>query len=267
MSIRSGIIDVAVVGGFESMSRVPHYNSNVRFGKKYGEFQVKDGLSRDGLTDPYTADAMGAFAVLCAVENDISRSEQDEYAACSYARAKEATELNKFKDEIVLMKELQHDEEALARSVDLSALQKLRPAFKLPKAHQDLKSENIDSVTPGNSSTMSDGASALVLTSKRFAQENNLRVLAVIKGWGNASQVPEKFTTSPKFAADKALANSNLKVEDIDFFEVNEAFAVVPIATSKLLGIDWRKNVNVYGGAVSMGHPLGCSGMKVRVSF
>lgn len=203
---------------------------------------------------------MGTYAVLCAVEHDITRAEQDEYAAMSYARAKAATEQQKFREEIVPMKELDYDEETLAREVTEDTLRKLRPAFKLPHTHKDLSGTNADSVTPGNSSTMSDGAAALVLVSRRYAEEKKLKVLATIKGWGNASQVPEKFTTSPKFATDKALAHAGLSVKDIDYFEVNEAFAVVPIATSKMLGIDWKKNVNVYGGAVSMGHPLGCSG-------
>ena len=203
---------------------------------------------------------MGTYAVLCAVEQGISRAEQDEYAAASYSRAKDATEQHKFREEIVAMKELDHDEETFARSVSAETLAKLRPAFKLPHTHRDLPSKNSESVTPGNSSTMSDGAAALVLVSRKYAEDNHLQVLATIKGWGNASQIPEKFTTSPKFATDKALKHAGLGVNDIDYFEVNEAFAVVPIATAKLLGVDWKKNVNVYGGAVSMGHPLGCSG-------
>lgn len=206
---------------------------------------------------------MGSYAVLCAAEYDIPRVEQDEYASRSYSRAREAFEHGKLQDEIIPLKELDHDEEAFARKTTLETFTKLRPAFKLPHTHSQIKSSNLSSVTPGNSSTMSDGAATLVLTSRKYAEANNLNVLAVIKGWGNAAQVPEKFTTTPKLATEKALTHAGLNLSEIDYFEINEAFAVVPIVTAKLLGLDWRKNVNVYGGAVSVGHPLGCSGKAI----
>mmetsp|Transcript_8266 Transcript_8266/g.10462 ORF Transcript_8266/g.10462 Transcript_8266/m.10462 type:complete len:255 (+) Transcript_8266:83-847(+) len=216
---------------------------------------------------------MGAFAVQCAVEENISREEQDEYAAASYARSKEATKAKKFSREIVPLNELDYDQECLAREVNIGTLSKLKSAFKLPKnfsttASSNMNMKNSESVTAGNSSTMNDGAAALVLASRKYCKQHNIPVLAVIKGWGNASQIPEKFTSSPAMATEKALKHANVDLNDIEYFEINEAFSVVPIVVAKKLGFDWRrKNVNVYGGAVSIGHPLGMSGARITMSL
>ena len=249
--------DIIVAGGMESMSQIPHY-VQMRKGTKFGDAKLIDGLSKDGLMDAYNQKAMGCSADLCATEHDVSREEQDEYAIQSYKRSAAAWESGKFDNEVtpieipqrkgdpIVMKE---DEEF--KNIKFDKVSKLRPAFT-----KDGTS------TAANASTINDGAGALVLMSEEKAKSLGFEIIAEILSYADAAQEPERFTTAPAKALPKALNKAGIKHYDVDFFEFNEAFSVVGIANMKILGLD-ADRVNVHGGAVSLGHPLGCSGVRI----
>jgi acetyl-CoA C-acetyltransferase len=253
--------DVVIAGGMESMSNVPFYIDSMRWGNKYGDRNLIDGISKDGLTDAYDNNAMGIAAELCAEQCNISRADQDEFAIESYHRSQKASTENKFKKEIVpIIIEskkgstlVDQDEEPF--SVNFDKIPTLKPAFK----------EN-GTVTAANASTMNDGAAALVLMKKEKADKLGLKPIASIIGYADAEQEPAWFTTTPSIAIPIAVEKSNLTMDKIDYWEINEAFSVVGIENSRRLNLDTRK-VNVHGGAVSLGHPLGCSGARIIVSL
>ena len=261
-SILLGDAEIVVAGGMESMSNVPFYTESVRWGNKYGNTTLIDGLAKDGLTDVYDGKAMGNAAELCASTCGISREEQDAFAIESYKRSQAAWEKGFFANEIVPVEIPQRkgdpvvfakDEEPF--NVKFDKIPSLNPAF--------IKD---GTVTAANASTMNDGAAALVLMSKEKAVELGLKPIAKILSYADAEQAPEWFTTSPSLAVPKAVAKAGLKMEDIAFWELNEAFAVVGIENSKRMQLDPSK-VNVHGGAVSIGHPLGCSGARIIVTL
>lgn len=256
-SIQLGLADVVVAGGMESMSNVPYYIPKARFGYKYGNGELVDGLARDGLVDVYDQCAMGVFADATAQKYKISRETQDAYTIQSYRRAEATTQAGLFAAEIVPIEvpgrkgtvTVLEDEEY--KNVFYDKIPTLKPAFTKE-----------GTVTAANSSTINDGASALVIMSRRKADELGLKPLARIMGYADAEQEPQWFTTAPTKAVPKALERAGLTIDDIDYFEVNEAFAVVPLAFSEVLGIPQEK-MNVFGGAVSIGHPLGASGARI----
>ncbi len=261
-SILLGDADIAVAGGMESMSNVPFYVDSMRWGNKYGNNVLIDGLAKDGLTDVFDGQAMGNAADFCARECNISREDQDAFAVESYKRSQAAWESGKFDNEIVSVEIPQRkgdpiifnkDEEPF--NVKFDKIPGLRPAF-----HKE------GTVTAANASTMNDGAAAIVLMSKEKADELGLKPIAKILAYADAEQAPEWFTTTPSLAVPKAVAKAGLKMEDIDYWELNEAFAVVGIENSKRMNLDPSK-VNVHGGAVSLGHPLGCSGARIIVTL
>lgn len=261
-SIMLGDADVVVAGGMESMSNVPFYNPNLRWGNKYGNVTVIDGLAKDGLTDVYHNYPMGNAADLCAKECNITREDQDAFAIESYKRSQAAVNEGRFSDEIVPVPIPQRkgdpilfakDEEPF--NVKFDKIPELRPAFTKE-----------GTVTAANASTMNDGAAALVLMSKEKAESLGLKPLAKVKGYADAEQAPEWFTTSPALAVPKAVSKAGLSMSDISYFELNEAFSVVGIANCQKMNLDSTK-VNVNGGAVSLGHPLGCSGARIIVTL
>lgn len=260
-SILLGDADVVVAGGMENMSQVPYYLENNRWGAKYGNGVVVDGLAKDGLTDVYNSFPMGNCAELCAKEYNFTREDQDAFAVESYKRSAAAWEAGKFKGEIVPVEVVTkkgtvlftEDEEY--KSVNFEKIPGLKPVF-----------QKDGTVTAANASTMNDGAAALVLMSKEKAEALGLKPLAKIVGYADAAQAPEWFTTTPAIALPKAAEKAGLKISDINYFELNEAFAVVGLANMKLMNLDPSK-VNVNGGAVSLGHPLGCSGARVIVTL
>ncbi|MBS1669172.1 MAG: acetyl-CoA C-acyltransferase [Bacteroidetes bacterium] len=261
-SILLGDADVVIAGGMESMSNVPYYSPKLRWGNKYGDVMLVDGLAKDGLTDVYDGKAMGNAAELCAKECNISREAQDAFAVESYKRSQAAWEEGAFLDEVVLVEIPQRkgnpilfskDEEPF--NVKFDKIPELKPAF-----------QKDGTVTAANASTMNDGAAALLLMSKEKALQLGLKPIAKILSYADAEQAPEWFTTSPSLAVPKAVAKAGLKMEDISYWELNEAFAVVGIENSKRMGLDPTK-VNAHGGAVSIGHPLGCSGARIIVTL
>ena len=261
-SILLGDNDIVVAGGMESMSNVPFYSPNLRWGNKYGDTKMIDGLAKDGLTDVYNNNAMGVAAELCAKECNIDRAEQDAFAIESYKRAIDAWEKEKFKEEIVPVEISQRngektlfakDEEPF--NVKFDKIPQLKPVF--------IKE---GTVTAANASTMNDGAAALVLMNKEKAEELNIKPLAIIRSYADAEQSPEWFTTTPSLAVPKAVAKAGLTLKEIDFYELNEAFSVVGIANIQKMQLDSNK-VNVNGGAVAIGHPLGCSGARIIVTL
>lgn len=260
-SILLGDNDVVVAGGMENMSSVPFYLENNRWGAKYGNGTVIDGLAKDGLTDVYNNNPMGNCAELCASDMKFTREAQDAFAVESYKRSAAAWSAGKFKDEVVpvMVKtkkgdvEFAEDEEY--KSVNFEKIPTLKPVFVKD-----------GTVTAANASTMNDGAAALVLMSKEKADALGLKPIAKIKGFADAEQAPEWFTTSPSLAVPKAVEKAGLKMSDINFFELNEAFSVVGLANIKLMNLDASK-VNVNGGAVSIGHPLGASGARIIVTL
>lgn len=261
-SIMLGDNDVVVAGGMESMSNVPFYNENLRWGSKYGNVTLIDGLAKDGLTDVYHNYAMGNAAELCAKECNISRGEQDEFAIESYKRSQAAWNEGKFDSEIVPVEipskkgepvKMAKDEEPW--NVKFEKIPDLRPAFTKD-----------GTVTAANASTMNDGAAALVLMSKEKADALGIKPIAKIKGYADAEQAPEWFTTSPSIAVPKAVAKAGLKMEDINYYELNEAFSVVGIVNMQKMNLK-ADQVNVNGGAVALGHPLGCSGARIIVTL
>lgn len=261
-SIRLGDAEVVLAGGMESMSNVPFYAEQLRWGNKYGHSTLIDGLVRDGLTDVYDGQAMGMAAELCARECGISRQEQDAFAIESYTRSQAAWEKGYFNGEVIPVEIPQRkgdpilvvkDEEPF--NVKFDKIPTLNPAFRKD-----------GTVTAANASTMNDGAAALVLMSQQKAAASGLKPLARIIGYADAEQAPEWFTTTPALALPKAVAKAGLKMEDIDFWEINEAFSVVGIENTRRLKLDPAK-VNVHGGAVSLGHPLGASGARIIVTL
>ena len=261
-SIALGDADIVVAGGMESMSGVPFYVESMRWGNKYGHSSIIDGLAKDGLTDVYDGKAMGNAAELCAAECGISREDQDKFAIASYERSQAAWEKGYFKDEVIPVEIPQRkgdpvlfakDEEPF--NVKFEKIPTLNPAF--------IKN---GTVTAANASTMNDGAAALVLVSKEKLDELGLKPIGRIVSYADAEQAPEWFTTTPSLAVPKAVAKAGLKMEDISYWELNEAFAVVGIENTKRMKLDPAR-VNVHGGAVSIGHPLGASGARIIVTL
>ena len=260
-SISLGINDVVVAGGMENMSQIPHY-INLRKPHKYGNKSIIDGLQHDGLTDVYCNQAMGVLGDKCANEYKFSREDQDNYAIQSYNRASNAWKENKFKEEVIPVeitlrngKKIIIAEDEEFKNINFDKVPQLKPAFAKE-----------GTVTAANASTLSDGASSIILMSKEKCSELNLTSIATIKGYCDAAQNPEWFTTAPSIAVKKLLSETELNIDDIDYFEFNEAFSVVALANMKILGITDKK-VNIHGGAVSLGHPLGCSGARILTTL
>ena len=261
-SIALGDAEVVLAGGMESMSNVPYYMPQLRWGNKYGNVSMVDGLAHDGLTDVYKGYAMGNAAELCAAECNVSRKEQDEFAIESYKRSQAAVNEGRFETEIIPISIPQKKGEPVIFAKDEEPF---NVKFdKIPELKSAFLKEG--SVTAANASTMNDGAAALVLVSKEYAQKNNLQPIGKIISYADAEQAPEWFTTSPAIALPKALQKAGLQTEDISYWELNEAFAVVGIENTRRLKIDPAK-VNVNGGAVALGHPLGCSGARIIVTL
>jgi len=261
-SIMLGDNDVIVAGGMESMSNVPFYMQNMRWGNKYGDVSAIDGLAKDGLTDVYHNYAMGNAADLCARECNFSRQDQDSYAIQSYKRSADAWAAGKFKDEIVPVEIPQRKGEPILfaedeeyKNVHFDKIPGLKPAFSKE-----------GTVTAANASTMNDGAAALILMSKEKAESLGLKPLGRIRSYADAEQAPEWFTTTPSKALPRAVEKAGLKMTDLEFVELNEAFSVVALANMKEMKLDPAK-VNVNGGAVALGHPLGCSGARILVTL
>ncbi|MBK8009985.1 MAG: acetyl-CoA C-acyltransferase [Deltaproteobacteria bacterium] len=260
-AIRAGDAEVVVAGGIESMSNVPYYLPGVREGLRLGDGKLIDGLVRDGLWDPYNDFHMGSAAELCAKEHGISREDQDAFAKESYERALGAQADGAFNDEICAVETVVgkqrvavvEDEEP--KKGVISRFSSLRPVF-----------DPSGTVTAANASSLNDGAAMLVVASAQFAARHHLKPLARIIGYGGAAQAPEWFTTAPALAIEKTLQKLSLSTRDIDLFEINEAFSVVSIVNERLLKLD-RSRVNVHGGAVSLGHPIGASGARILVTL
>jgi len=260
-TILAGDNHIIVAGGMENMSQTPHY-LDARNGTKFGNIITLDGISKDGLLDVYNKVPMGNCAEICAKEHGISREDQDNFAITSYQRASAAWINGKFNDEIVAVSVpqrkgdpivIKEDEEY--KNVFLDKIPSLRPAF-----------DKDGTITAANASTINDGASALILASKEAVDKYGLKPIAKILSYADAAQAPEWFTTAPSLAIPKALEKANLKISDIDFWELNQAFSVVGIANTKILGLDPSK-VDVNGGAVALGHPLGNSGSRIVVTL
>jgi len=261
-SIICGDNDIVIAGGMENMSSVPHYFAKGRNGQKLGDMKLIDGLVKDGLTDVYNKVHMGNCAELCAKEMNFSREQQDAFAIESYNRSASAWENGKFKDEVVPVAvpqrrgdELIVSEDEEYKNVKMEKIPALRPVF-----------DKDGTVTAANASTLNDGAAALLLMSAEKAKELGLKPLAKIRSYADAAHEPEWFTTAPAKALPIALDKANLSTSDVDYFELNEAFSVVGLANIEKLGLDAAK-VNVNGGAVSLGHPLGCSGARIIVTL
>lgn len=261
-SIALGDADIVVAGGMESMSNVPFYTENLRWGNKYGNTQLVDGLVKDGLTDVYDGKAMGNAAELCARECGITREEQDAFAISSYQRSQAAWENGKFASEVIPVEIPQRKGDPVIVSKDeepwnvkFDKIPTLNPSF-----------QKDGTVTAANASTLNDGAAALVLISKEKMEELGLKPIARIRGYADAEQAPEWFTTTPSLAVPKAVAKAGLQMSDIDCWELNEAFAVVGIENSRRMKLDPAR-VNMHGGAVSIGHPLGASGARILVTL
>ncbi len=260
-TILAGDNHIVIAGGMENMSQTPHY-LDARNGTKFGNIITLDGISKDGLLDVYNKVPMGNCAEICAKEHTISREDQDNFAITSYQRASAAWISGKFNDEIVAVSVpqrkgdpivIKEDEEY--KNVFLDKIPGLRPAF-----------DKDGTITAANASTINDGASALILASKEAVDKYGLKPLAKIVSYADAAQAPEWFTTAPSLAIPKALEKVNLKISDVDFWELNQAFSVVGIANTKILGLDPSK-VDVNGGAVALGHPLGNSGSRIVVTL
>jgi acetyl-CoA C-acetyltransferase len=260
-SILLGDNDIVVAGGMENMSAAPFYSDSTRWGAKYGNVQLIDGLAKDGLTDVYGNVPMGNCAELCAKEHQFSREDQDNFAIESYKRSAAAWSAGKFKEEVIgiTVKTKKGDvvfaEDEEYKNVNFEKIPTLKPVF-----------QKDGTVTAANASTMNDGAAALVLMSKEKADALGIKPIAKIKSYADAEQAPEWFTTAPSLAVPKAVEKAGLKMSDIQYYELNEAFSVVGLANMKLMNLDPSK-VNVNGGAVSLGHPLGASGARVIVTL
>ena len=261
-SIMLGDCDIVVAGGMENMSAVPFYVENMRWGNKYGNTGLIDGLAKDGLTDCYNGQAMGCAADLTAVEHKITREEQDAFAIASYKRSQAAWDNGSFKNEVIPVEipskkgdavKFEKDEEPW--NVKFDKIPGLKPAFGKE-----------GTVTAANASTMNDGAAAVVLMSAAKANELGIKPIAIIRSYADAEQEPVKFTTTPSLAVPKAVKKAGLQMSDINYYELNEAFSVVGLANIKIMNLDAEK-VNVHGGAVSIGHPLGASGARIIVTL
>lgn len=256
-AIMLGQADCILAGGMESMSNVPYYLDKARFGAKYGNGQMIDGLMKDGLWDPYHDYAMGVAADNTAQHYGITRAQQDEFARESYTRSANAAKAGKKKDEIVPVtiesrgKTTVVDDDEEYTKVQFEKLAGLKPAFGKE-----------GTVTAANASTLNDGAAAVLLMSREKADALGIKPIAIVRGFADAEQAPEWFTTSPALAIPKALKHAGIDAKDVDFYEINEAFSVVSLANNQLLKLEGTK-VNVYGGAVSLGHPLGASGARI----
>ena len=260
-TILAGDNHVVVVGGMENMSQTPHY-VNGRNGTKFGNITMLDGITKDGLLDVYSKVPMGNCAELCAKEYDITREDQDNFAITSYTRATEAWKAGRFNNEIVPVAVPQRkgdpimvSEDEEYKNVFLDKIPGLKPAF-----------DKEGTITAANASTLNDGASALVLASKEAVEKYGLKPIAKIVSYADAAQAPEWFTTAPSLAVPKALDKAGMKISDVDYWELNQAFSVVGLANMKILGLDASK-VDVNGGAVALGHPLGNSGSRVVVTL
>ncbi len=260
-AIQLGDANIVVAGGMENMSAIPHYY-HARSATKFGPATFEDGMQKDGLVDAYDKNAMGVCADACAEEYNFSREDQDAFAIQSYERSKAAWDSGKFDNEVIPVEVPQRRGDAIVvdrdqeyTNVKMEKIPALRPAFTKD-----------GTVTAANASTINDGAAAMVLMSKEKADELGLTPLATIKSYADAAQEPKWFTTAPAKALPKALAKADVTMDEIDFFEFNEAFSVVGLANMKILGLSDDK-VNVNGGAVSLGHPLGCSGARILVTL
>jgi acetyl-CoA C-acetyltransferase len=260
-AIMLGDADIIVAGGMENMSLIPHY-MHLRTGQKFGPATMIDGMQKDGLVDAYDHNAMGTCADLCATEHNFSREDQDAFAIQSYERSAKAWKEGKYDNEVVPVEVPQRKgdpiivkEDEEFKNVRMDKIASLRPAFSKD-----------GTVTAANASTINDGAGAVVLMSREKANELGLKVLASIKSFADAAHEPKWFTTAPSKALPKALAKAGISKDEVDFFEFNEAFAVVGLANMKILGLT-DKNTNVNGGAVSLGHPLGCSGVRIIITL
>ncbi|WP_298894294.1 acetyl-CoA C-acyltransferase [uncultured Psychroserpens sp.] len=260
-SIALGDTDIVVAGGMENMSLIPHYY-HARSATKFGPAKMEDGMQKDGLVDVYDQNAMGVCADACAAEYEFSREDQDVYAIQSYNRSAAAWDAGKFDNEVVPVEVPQRRGEPIVvnkdeeyTNVKMEKIPALRPAFTKD-----------GTVTAANASTINDGAGAMVLMSSEKAKELGLQPLATIKSYADAAQEPKWFTTAPAKALPKALDKAGISLNDVDFFEFNEAFSVVGLANMKILGLN-DSNVNVNGGAVSLGHPLGCSGVRIIITL
>lgn len=263
-SIMLGNAEIVIAGGMESMSNTPYYMPKARGGCRYGNAELLDGIVKDGLSDAYNGALMGNCSDLISKEMNITREEQDNYAISSYTKAQNAHKNGFFDSEIVPIEvpgarggpsTIVKIDEEVSRGFDESKLRAVKPAFGKD-----------GTATAPNSSTISDGASALVLISGEKAKELGIPVIAKIRGWADAEQAPQYFTTSPALAVPKALKHAGISLSEVDFFEFNEAFSSVAIANQKILNLDPSK-VNVFGGAVSLGHPLGSSGSRIIVTL
>ena len=260
-TIALGDADVVIAGGMESMSNIPHY-LHMRNGHKFGPKNMEDGMQKDGLVDVYDNTAMGVLADLCASEYKVTREDQDNYSIQSYNRSAKAWADGKFKEEVIPVEIPQRrgdpivfSEDEEYKNVRMDKIPTLRPVFTKE-----------GTVTAANASTINDGAGAMVLMSEEKANELELTPLATILSYADAAHEPKRFTTAPSKALPKALDKAKISIDDVDYFELNEAFAVVGLSNMKLLGLD-DSNVNVNGGAVSLGHPLGCSGVRILITL
>ena len=260
-TIALGDVEIVVAGGMENMSLIPHYY-HARTATKFGPATLIDGMQKDGLVDAYDQNAMGVCADACATEYNFSREDQDAFAIQSYKRSTAAWDTGKFDNEIVPVEVPQRRGESIVvdrdeefTNVRMEKIPALRPAFTKE-----------GTVTAANASTINDGAGAMVLMSKEKAEELGLKPLATIKSYADAAHEPKWFTTAPAKALPKALDKAGISIDDVDYFEFNEAFSVVGLANMKILGLN-DTNVNVNGGAVSLGHPLGCSGVRIIITL
>jgi acetyl-CoA C-acetyltransferase len=261
-NIMLGDADIVVAGGMESMSNIPFYSENMRWGNKYGNVTLIDGLVKDGLTDVYDGKAMGNAAELCASVCNVTREDQDAFAIESYKRSQAAINSGKFDNEIIPVPIPQRKGDPIMFAKDEEPF---NVKFdKIPELKGAFIKEG--TVTAANASTMNDGAAALVLMSKEKAEELGLKPIGIIRSFADAEQAPEWFTTAPSLAVPKAVSKAGLTMEDINFWELNEAFAVVGIENSRKMNLN-PATVNVNGGAVSLGHPLGCSGARIIVTL
>ena len=260
-TIALGDADIVIAGGMESMSNIPHY-LHIRNGHKFGSKNMEDGMQKDGLVDVYDNTAMGVLADLCASENKLTREDQDNYSIQSYNRSAKAWAEGKFNEEVIPVEVPQRRGEPIIFSEDeeyknvrMDKIPTLRPVFTKE-----------GTVTAANASTINDGAGAMILMSEEKANELELTPLATILSYADAAKEPKRFTTAPSKALPKALNKAKISIDDVDYFELNEAFAVVGLSNMKILGLD-DSNVNVNGGAVSLGHPLGCSGVRILITL
>ena len=260
-AIQLGDADIVVAGGMENMSLIPHYY-HARTATKFGAVTFEDGMQKDGLVDAYDKNAMGVCADACATEYEFSREDQDAFAVQSYERSSAAWDSGKYNNEVIAVEVPQRRGEPLIvdrdeeyTNVRMEKIPALRAAFTKD-----------GTVTAANASTINDGAAAMVLMSREKADELGLKPIATIKSYADAAQDPKWFTTAPAKALPKALAKAKIDINDVDYFEFNEAFSVVGLANMKILGLN-DSNVNVNGGAVSLGHPLGCSGARILVTL